>query len=42
MDWLASDDRIDWTPLLTYGTKKEQRKIIRERKKAIREIQNKK
>ncbi len=32
MDWLASDDRIDWTPLLTYETKKERRKVIRERK----------
>ncbi|NEV95064.1 hypothetical protein G3567_13045 [Psychroflexus sp. YR1-1] len=41
-EWLASDDRIDWTPLLTYESKKERRKIIRERKKAIREMQNKK
>lgn len=40
-EWLASDDRIDWTPLLTYETKKERRKIIRERKKVIREMQNK-
>jgi hypothetical protein len=42
MEWLASDDRIDWTPLLTDKTKKERRKIMRERKKAIREMQNKK
>ncbi len=41
-EWLASDDRIDWTPLLTDKTKKERRKIMRERKKAIREMQNKK
>ena len=40
MDWLVSDDRIDWTPLLTYETKKERKVIIRERKKAIREMQN--
>ena len=42
MDWLVSDDRIDWTPLLTYKTKKERRKIIRERKKEIRKMQSKK
>lgn len=42
LSWLASDDRIDWTPLLTYETKNERRKIIRERKKSIREMQNKK
>lgn len=42
MEWLASDDRIEWTPLLTYQTKKERKKIMRERKKAIREMQNKK
>ncbi|MBD8487340.1 hypothetical protein IFO69_01130 [Echinicola sp. CAU 1574] len=41
MEWLASDDRIEWTLLLTYKTKKEQKKIICERKKAIREMQNK-
>jgi len=41
-EWLASDDRIDWTPLMTYETKKERRKIMRERKKVIREMQNKK
>ncbi|WP_196887306.1 hypothetical protein [Aureivirga sp. CE67] len=42
MEWLASDDRIDWKLFLTAKTKKERRKIIRERKKAIREMQNKK
>lgn len=42
MKWLASDNRIEWTPLLTYETKRERRKIIRERKKAIREMQNEK
>ena len=40
-EWLASNDRIDWTPLLTDKTKKVRRKIMRERKKAIREMQNK-
>ena len=38
-EWLASDDRIDWTPMLNYKSKKELRKIKRERKKAIREMQ---
>lgn len=42
LNWLASDDRINWTPLLAYKTKKEQKKIIKERKKAIREMQNEK
>lgn len=42
MNWLASDDRINWTPMLTYETKKERKKIIRERKIAIREMQNEK
>ena len=41
-DWLASDDRIDWTPMLNYKSKKELRKIKRERKKAILEKQSKK
>ncbi|XLS27663.1 hypothetical protein ACJD0Z_10690 [Flavobacteriaceae bacterium M23B6Z8] len=41
-EWLASDDRIDWTPMLNYKSKKELRKIKRERKKAIREMQSKK
>lgn len=41
-DWLASDDRIDWTPILNYKSKKELRQIKRERKKAIRELQLKK
>ena len=36
LEWLASDDRINWTPLDSDKTKKEQKKIIRERKKAIR------
>lgn len=35
MKWLVSDDRIDWIPLLNYETKKERKKTIRERKKAI-------
>ena len=39
IEWLASNDRIEWTPLLTYETKKERKKIMRERKKAIREMQ---
>ena len=41
-EWLASDDRIDWTPMLNYKSKKELRKIKRERKKEIREMQSKK
>ena len=39
-EWLTSDDRIDWTPLLNYNTKKELKTIHRERKKAIREMQD--
>ncbi|MBL1219173.1 MAG: hypothetical protein D8M59_16975 [Planctomycetes bacterium] len=39
LSWLASDDRIDWTPLLNYISKKDLRKLKRERKKAIREMQ---
>ena len=39
-EWLASDDRIDWTPMLNYNSKKELRKIKRERKKSIREMQS--
>lgn len=42
IEWLASNDRIDWTPLLNYDSKRELRKIKRERKKAIREMQSKK
>ena len=41
-EWLASDDRIDWMPMLNYKSKKELRKIKRERKKAIREMQSRK
>ena len=39
-EWLASDERIDWTPMLNYNSKKELRKIKRERKKSIREMQS--
>ena len=42
MYWLASDERIDWTPTLNYKSRKELREIKRERKKAIREMQSKK
>ena len=43
LKWLASDDRIDWKPMLSiYKTKKEWRKMIRDRKKAIREMQSEK
>uniref|UniRef100_UPI00404AF656 hypothetical protein n=1 Tax=Flavobacterium sp. TaxID=239 RepID=UPI00404AF656 len=37
--WLASNERIDWTPMLNYKSKEELRKMKRERKKAIREMQ---
>ena len=40
INWLASDDRIEWTPMLDYQTKKERKTILRERKKAIHEMQN--
>jgi hypothetical protein len=39
LNWLKNDDRIDWTSMLNYKSKKELRKIKRERKKAIREMQ---
>ena len=42
LNWLKSDDRIDWTPILNYKSEKELRKIKREREKAIREMQNEK
>ena len=39
-DWLMSDERIDYTPSIDYNTKAERKKIYRERKKAIRKMQN--
>ncbi|MGK0448378.1 MAG: hypothetical protein ACJA2M_002168 [Polaribacter sp.] len=39
LNWLKNDDRIDWTSMLNYKSKEELRKIKRERKKAIREMQ---
>jgi hypothetical protein len=42
LKWLSSDDRIDWTPMVNYKTKKERKIIMRERKKAIREMQREK
>jgi hypothetical protein len=33
-EWLASDDRIEWTPIIEYKTKRERKEIIREKKKA--------
>lgn len=41
-EWLASYNRIDWTPTLNYNSKKELQKIKRERKKAIRKMQTQK
>ncbi len=36
LDWLESDDRIEWTPLLDYKSKKERKKEIRKRKREKR------
>ena len=33
-EWLASDDRKEWTPIIEYKTKRERKEIIREKKKA--------
>ena len=33
LTWLESDDRIEWTPLLDYKSKKERKKEIRKRKR---------
>ncbi|WP_139959908.1 hypothetical protein [Flavicella sediminum] len=35
LNWLVNNDRIEWIPLINYNSKKETRKIIKERKKVI-------
>ena len=42
LKWLSSDDRIDWTPMFNYKSKKERKIMMREREKAIREMQREK
>ena len=37
--WLGSDDRIEWTPLLDYKSKKERKKEIRKRKREKRKAE---
>lgn len=39
--WLESNDRIEWTPLLDYKSKKERKKEIRKRKRKKRKTQKK-
>jgi len=37
--WLESDDRIEWTPLLDYKSRKERKKEIRKRKREKRKAE---